>query len=1280
MSVVPTSLLELQLDFIVVPFDQKISSKFDKKLKELLVPKIDLTELIQQLSQIKKLPPRCVLFIKPHALVTVQALYNTAFQMVQKRGFPYLVISELAFDRLLDDAQRVNFQYFEQSAIVQGLDGKQIENNVRQILTNGHALPLENKSTASIQIFLMSIQDANHRYAPKFSDQLKSDKPIQLNMIVPATFHKGTNYYSPIQLLPQPCDDPTNPYFYINDCRYAYNYKEQVVQLPVPRLLINGFQLLPFSENIIKKNEELTKTASDLAWVYTQIENTLFVAVHALSQILSNGIIHVQYVSKLIQEQIQALKSGNVTKIDFQSFDFFFNPQQGKYTQVQNLDSFEEPNFDLIQISEGNLGSIQTFVQQTVICYQSSVEAITLGYLPDLRYDPDKLSPQLIQSDINYLQKSLEINVAEVEFTVFSFIKRILDNSSTDSRFIMDFDEMGSVLASNLRLILYKQFLSGYFNTNLEPNIQLYNYIKVQIKYMSPLDRYRIDSREFKYHYQRKYQQFVEQNYQDNTQKFDISLKSILYVFWVLEDPIAIRPVNQPELKDSVFLIQKNAVHFTSFDIISIFTQLLRINKKIRDKQQAIPHSKQQFNQYYVLNDETDSDDEGTMTIKDQIQQQRIAEDISNGKCVICSTLYNNYKEHIQSKAHKDKYLQALKHENLYEPLIQISKQFETKSLVKNQMSTICQLLSQRTNCDFSYTAQQLNKVLQNIGGTDLLIDIDDVPRTNSPTCRTEQFGKWREQVLKQRYNQFEEKLSLQQDSPLIELDTTTIACAWQIYEDATIQQNIKDALYNIIEEYGTDQEIANVKLLNAEPTKFQLPIAEKQKIIYDKTFTGLNEIIDHNELYAELIKITSQFKEEFTQDQNIPEVNNDSMASMTKDEFLIFQDYTKQQLQLILSPKSELKFEDLYFEFTQNLDTDSGRNTQDSIGIDEIKDAIDKYEINQNIKANSFTQVDQQIGLQKENILKDLIPEDIKKSLTPSSLVLPPIFVQNNKIGSSIDEMVSQVQKLDIQTSKKQQFKLPKKTNFKKLTQLCIDHYSDLQIINDFFDTEIDTFQLDYIIQDDIKIKYIPSNDSNNFNDDLIFNRVKHLTRCNTIPGPIMLFKYQLTPVLGSSDVFNSVLISQLPKDNPSRLLQQAPNTSDDQDFSQTFTQQPTLQPAVQPSLANSSPWNELVQNFDFSGEYPTFENTSLTALQAACALILTQTGPTALSGSSAFAFDAISAGITASTENGVDPEQLSVIYAAGAARIAQQTDYTEATVNSRTVQRRILGSGLFQ
>eukprot|EP00704_Kipferlia_bialata_P016218 g16218.t1 len=44
--------------------------------------------------------------------------------------------------------------------------------------------------------------------------------------------------YAPIQPLPPLCSDPTNPWFYINDCRPEYN--DPPTALPIPRLIIRG--------------------------------------------------------------------------------------------------------------------------------------------------------------------------------------------------------------------------------------------------------------------------------------------------------------------------------------------------------------------------------------------------------------------------------------------------------------------------------------------------------------------------------------------------------------------------------------------------------------------------------------------------------------------------------------------------------------------------------------------------------------------------------------------------------------------------------------------------------------------------------------------------------------------------------------------------------------------------------------------------------------------------------------------------------------------------------
>ena len=49
------------------------------------------------------------------------------------------------------------------------------------------------------------------------------------------------------------------------------------------------------------------------------------------------------------------------------------------------------------------------------------------------------------------------------------FLLKIVNNGEADPRIVIDTSEFGLVMGTNLRLIIYRCLLSGYFNTKLKP-------------------------------------------------------------------------------------------------------------------------------------------------------------------------------------------------------------------------------------------------------------------------------------------------------------------------------------------------------------------------------------------------------------------------------------------------------------------------------------------------------------------------------------------------------------------------------------------------------------------------------------------------------------------------------------------------------------------------------------------------------------------------------------------------------------------------------------------
>lgn len=146
--------------------------------------------------------------------------------------------------------------------------------------------------------------------------------------------------------------------------------------------------------------------------------------------------------------------------------------------------------------------------------------------------------------------------------------------------------------------------------------------------------------------------------------------------------------------------------------------------------------------------DEYMSDSNQPKTSREKYKNVRIDEDTSRGKCTVCPLIFNNYKEHCRSQIHKGRYLEALKQEKMLTPLRNLTRITCAKNEIQTVLSNLANFIAQKYQLGYSRVCDEMNSILAGLSPR-FFVDPTDVPRANSPTCRTEQFRAWREQILR---------------------------------------------------------------------------------------------------------------------------------------------------------------------------------------------------------------------------------------------------------------------------------------------------------------------------------------------------------------------------------------------------------------------------------------------------------------------------------------------------------------------------------------------------
>ncbi|KAE8305662.1 hypothetical protein GL50803_0014901 [Giardia duodenalis] len=153
-----------------------------------------------------------------------------------------------------------------------------------------------------------AIQDMAHRYAPKFTKVHTLDTPIPTSQIHVHELLSG-NIYMPIQNLPPPCDDPTSPWFYINDCRPQY--PSQPYYSVVPQLIIRGTPYYPLN-SLTPNKHHVRNSARDLAEFYMDKEDVYGIATALLAKLYMSAISQARAVRDTIHATTAEIRASKI--------------------------------------------------------------------------------------------------------------------------------------------------------------------------------------------------------------------------------------------------------------------------------------------------------------------------------------------------------------------------------------------------------------------------------------------------------------------------------------------------------------------------------------------------------------------------------------------------------------------------------------------------------------------------------------------------------------------------------------------------------------------------------------------------------------------------------------------------------------------------------------------------------------------------------------------------------------------------------------------------------
>ncbi|CAL5971313.1 Conserved_hypothetical protein [Hexamita inflata] len=148
-----------------------------------------------------------------------------------------------------------------------------------------------------------------------------------------------------------------------------------------------------------------------------------------------------------------------------------------------------------------------------------------------------------------------------------------------------------------------------------------------------------------------------------------------------------------------------------------------------------------------------------SITSRDKYTQMKIAEDNSPGDCSVCGTKYDNYKQHVNTSEHIRQFRIYMQQEQgMIEALVKHQKSFERIQAINTQFVLQAQTNAITENQSYETSCKCINQSLQAIGCS-FQLDVEDLPRANSPTVKSKTFVKWSDAVYGRRMGLLESLL-----------------------------------------------------------------------------------------------------------------------------------------------------------------------------------------------------------------------------------------------------------------------------------------------------------------------------------------------------------------------------------------------------------------------------------------------------------------------------------------------------------------------------------------
>ncbi|EFO64664.1 Hypothetical protein GLP15_1514 [Giardia lamblia P15] len=709
----PRCLTDLAVDYSILLTDDMQSlqrTKLAKKCHQLNLSVITSADLDDAAVR-RCFPTRSIFVIRNSKGTTPELLQK------QLAGYAFMIVPDFFIESLIDSCVKAQLKfneivanrlglpmsYVSQAPLINGWTNSSsaagsFGNNIAMIQHTMQAASINGTSfvstmrgdSAQVLSMVFAIQDMYHLYAPQFSDSVKCDVPLGVSAVVPPTFLNNQSY-TPIQMLPMLCDNPSSTLYYVNDCRPVGLYLDNCIpNIPLPRLFIRPQvavpQIMPNIELAIHKGESVIKLSGELTKGYAFYENIVRASVIMLAKIYYNAIHEARYALELIKDSITNLKATQTASV--RPRDFCCD----RKVVEKDQSSFPDVDFSKLPITP-DIASVY----------------------PDLIMDYDELG------------------------LVFGY--RLLDFSKTKKTW-SSWDSQAPLVASPLG----SYFLDDYYSANKQDTDQLLSLpYFTQTAYTTSIfdtTENRVDS------------EIARLRARDS------------------DDVIIIRPARCP---DKVIAVPRNGRPFTTFQLINAVAYLCknmhRINKFTRSsseslavpsKRRSMTSSMAPLNKFGIplrsLFDCTNSASHRRQISEPEDNDEGLQEDRSRGKCAVCGVNYMNYFDHVRSHVHIEKYRELLCGLNIYKPLQNSMTLSEYKVSMHRQLANIIMFVVTREQKPYDVVATKLNECLSAMGSR-IQVDPYDLPRSNSPTCRTSSFTTWRERIFRTQQHAFNETL-----------------------------------------------------------------------------------------------------------------------------------------------------------------------------------------------------------------------------------------------------------------------------------------------------------------------------------------------------------------------------------------------------------------------------------------------------------------------------------------------------------------------------------------